>query len=169
MHLITHTPAMKTLYLLSTDNYIAREATKRHRTNLVLFIQLALAGYDKPFLTTLLSPNRKISTWCIGYLKTNYEHFMRVLEPAEKPAKIESPVQTARVPCESATKQMIVLATSWQVYRRERQIVAERQNKGRKHYNFTIKNFLTINYDIAVLLNNQIIGFIACSRSWKFN
>lgn len=51
---------------------------------------------------------------------------MRVLEPAEKPAKIESPLQTARVPCESATKQMIVLATSRQVHRIGGQIVVER-------------------------------------------
>lgn len=39
-----------------------------------------------------------------------------VVRPAEEPAKIESPLQTARVPCESTTKQMIVLATSWQVH-----------------------------------------------------
>lgn len=40
-----------------------------------------------------------------------------VARSAEEPAKIESPLQTARVPCESTVKQMIVLATNWQVYR----------------------------------------------------
>jgi len=69
---------MKALNLLSTrGNYITLEVTKKHRTNLVLFVQLALAGYDGSFLTAALSPNRKISTRCIGYLKTNYELYAR--------------------------------------------------------------------------------------------
>lgn len=89
---------MKILYLLSTGNYIALEATKRHRTNLVLFVQLALAGYDGPFLTAVLSPNRKISTRCIGYLKTNYELYARprasreTCEDRESSANSESSV-----------------------------------------------------------------------------
>lgn len=38
---------METWNLFSTDNYIALEATKGRRTNLILFVQLASAGYDR--------------------------------------------------------------------------------------------------------------------------